>query len=172
MRKVTIVSDGIPRDATGIDGVTLQTHCDATISEITDKVQSGEVTLQDFDYVIFHVGTHDVSNKASFEDIISDFGNLIGICRNTKPGIKITISAIVPRLVDDEETEPLLKKINGYLDKTMSKKINFKFIRTYRPFIYCGKIRPEFYAKKKGINLNAEGTRRIRHFFLRVISTM
>ena len=133
-RKVTIVSDGIPRDVSRIDGVTLQTHYDATISEITDKLQSGEISLEDYDYVLFHVGTHDVSNKASYNDIISDFGNLIAVCKDIKSSIKIIISAIVPRLVDDEDSEPLLQKINGYLDKAMSQKMNFKFVRTYKPF--------------------------------------
>ena len=56
--------------------------------------------------------------------------------------------------------------------KVMSKKQNFKFIRKYRPFMYCGKIRLELFDKKDGLNLNMEGQHKIRHFFLKVISTL
>ena len=167
-----IVSDGIPKDVTDIEGVKLQVFCDDTISQIAERLQSGEASLENFDYVLFHVGTNDVSNKASFDNIFSDFGNLLGVCRKVKLDIKIIISAMIPRPVDHEESGHFLKKINAYLLKTMSKNLNFMFIQTYRPFMYCGKLRPELYAKDDGLNLNAEGASRLRYYFLRTIASM
>ena len=132
-----------------------------------------KAVLKDFDIVIFHVGTNDIDNRATFEAIISDFGNLVAICRKQKPGIRIIISAIIPRPKDHSVTDPMIRDVNKYLKQKMSKSQNFKFICTYRPFTYCGKVKLELYAKKDlGLHLNTEGQNRLSHFFLRVISTL
>ena len=57
------------------------------------------MSLDKFAYVLIHVGTNYVARKASFDGIISDYSNLVGICRKVKPSIKILISAILPRPV-------------------------------------------------------------------------
>lgn len=104
---------------------------------------------------------------------MSDFGNLVAICRKQNPGIKIIISAIIPRPRDHSDTDPMIRSVNTYLQKTMSKRLNFHFICTYKPFTYCGKVSLELYAKRDlGLHLNTEGTNRLKHFFLKVISTL
>ena len=121
---------------------------------------------------IFHVGTNDIDNRASFKAIISDFGNLIAICRKENPGIRIIISAIIRRPKDHSITDPMIRDVNAYLSKKMSKSQNFKFICTYKPFTHCGKVKLKLYAKRVlGLHLNSEGQNRLRQFFLRVIST-
>ena len=104
VRKVTIVCDSIPKHVAGIDGCTLQCFPGDTtcISKLTNRLISRdgcapEANLEDFDFVIFHVGTNDIDNRASYNAILWDFGNMIAICRKQKPGIKIIISAIIPR---------------------------------------------------------------------------
>ena len=173
LRKVTIISDSIAKYITGIDGVTLQAFSGDTISRITNRLLTREAKIEKIDFVIFHVGTNDIGRRASFQSIISDFGNLVGVCRKVNPTIRIIISAIIPRPVDHTVTDTVIRKINGYLAKEMSKNMNFKFIHTYRPFTHCGKVKLELYAKKDGgLHLNTEGTNRLRYFFLRVISTL
>lgn len=118
------------------------------------------------------MGTNDIGNRACFKAIISDFGNLVAICRKQKPKINIIISAIIPRPKDHLVTDPMIRGVNKYLDKNMSKNHNFKFIYTYKPFTYCGAVKLELYAKRDlGLHLNTEGQNRLSHFFLRVIST-
>ena len=155
----------------------MQAFPNDTISQLTDRLGSKdgrapEAVLDNFDIVIFHVGTKDIGNRTPFQAILSDFGNLVAVCKRKKPSIKIIISAIIPRPHDNIETESLIKDVNTYLMKVMSKKQNFEFVRTYRPFMYCGKIRLELFDKKDGLNLNLEGQHKIRHFFLKVISTL
>ena len=122
--------------------------------------------LTNFDIVIFHVGTNNIDNRATFKAIISDFGNLVAICRKQKPGIKLIMSSIIPRPRDHLVTDPMIRDINKYLDKNMSKNQNFKFICTYKPFTYYGKVKLELYAKRDlGLHLNTEGQNRLSHFF-------
>lgn len=172
-KKVTIISDSIAKYITGIDGMLLQAFSGDTLARLTNRLLTKEANIEPFDYVLFHVGTNDIGKRASFHSIMSDFGNLIGVCRKVKPGIKIIISAIIPRPVDHEITDPMIRKVNKYLQLNMSKNMNFKFICTYKPFMFAGKVRVELFAKKDGgLHLNTEGTSRLRYFFLRVISTM
>lgn len=134
---------------------------------------SRQATLENFEYVIFHVGTNNVAQRASFEQIISDYVNLIKACRRINSDIKIILSAIIPRPVDHDVTDPIIRKINSYLHKTLSDELKFKFICTYKPFTHAGKVRRELYAiRDGGLHLNMEGTNKLRFFFLRVISTL
>lgn len=172
-KKVTIVSDSIAKYITGIEGVSLQAFRGDTIGRLTNRLLSHQVKLEQFDHVIFHVGTNDIGNKASFDHMISDYGNLIGICRKVKPSINIIMSAILPRPVDHENTDIMIKRVNGYLQRNMSKSMNFRFLRTYRPFMYAGKVKRELFAKRDGgLHLNTEGTNKLRYYFLRTIASM
>lgn len=173
LRKVTIISDSIAKYVTGIDGCTVQSFRGDTIARLTSRMLSGQAILEHFDFVIIHVGTNDIGNRATFNNIISDFGNLIGVCRKINPLINIIISAILPRPVDNDITDTVIRKVNSHLHKFMSKDMNFKFICTYKPFTFGGRIKVELFAKKDGgLHLNTEGTNRLKHFFLRVISTL
>ena len=157
----------------GIEGVVVQSFCGDTISQIANKVERGIASLRNFDYVIFHVGTNDIDDKASFHAMQSDYGNLVGICRRKYPKINIIMSAIIPRPRDHGNTEDPIKRINSYMEKVMSKTLSFKFIKTYRPFMFAGKPSAELFAKRdKGLHLNTEGSSRLRYYFLRTIASM
>ena len=56
-------------------------------AQVANKIQFGSATLEPLDYIILHVGTNDLDNSAPYDYIISDFGNLIGICQDKKPSI-------------------------------------------------------------------------------------
>lgn len=144
-----------------------------TIARIASKIDSGEADLQPYDYVIIHAGTNDIEYRHSKNAIISDYGNLVGICRRKKPSIKIVISAILPRPKDHKITDPVIRDVNKHLRLEMSKSMRFKFVCTYKPFMYAGSVRIGLFAKRDlGWHLNTEGTNVLKRFFLRVISTM
>lgn len=173
MKKVTIVSDSIAKYVFGIEGVLLQAFRGDTIGRISSRIKSGEVKLNGFDYVIFHVGTNDIGRKSPFDSIISDYGNLIGICRQANPNIKIIMSAILPRPIDHDVTDNIIRRVNGYLNSNMSKPMNFRFIKTFRPFMFGGRVKRELFAKNDGgLHLNSEGTNRLKYYFLRTIASM
>ena len=64
MKKMVIVSDGIAKDVTDIGGIKLHLFADGTISEIADRRKSGELSLESYNHVPFHVGTNDITSKA------------------------------------------------------------------------------------------------------------
>ena len=172
-KKVVIVSDSIAKHVQGIEGVDVRAFLGDSISKIGYRIDKKHVILDKYDYILLHVGTNDINRKASFHGMISDFGNLIGICRKRKPSIKIIISAILPRPVDFDNTDNPSRRVNGYLEKFMSKKMNFLFIKSYRPFMYKGQARRELFAKNDGgLHLNTEGTSKLRYYFLRTIAAM
>ena len=167
------MSDSIAKNVADIEGVVVQSFRGDTVANIAYKVDKKIAKLDNFDYVLFHVGTNDVDNRYSFEAIISDFGNLIGIVRKKYPKINIIISSILPRPKDYNETDEFSRKINSYLLDKMSKPYNFKFIKSYRPFVFGGKVRRELFAKRDGgLHLNTLGTSRLRYYFLRTIASM
>ena len=96
----------------------------------------------------------------------------MGVTINKKSK-SIIISATIPRPRDHSDTDPMIRSGNSYLQKKMSKSQSFYFIFTYKPFTHCGKVSLELYAKRDlGLHFNTEGTNRLKHYFLRVISTL
>ena len=91
---VTIISDPSAKNACGLDGVTVQAFRGDTISKVAKKIQHKQADLIPYDFVILHAGTKDIGYRAPYGDIISDFGNIIGICKKMKPSIQIIVSAI------------------------------------------------------------------------------
>ena len=92
-RKVTIISDLIAKNVSGLDGVSLFQEIQYQILQIS-IIGCGR--SNPYDFVILHVGTHDIDNRAPFDSMISDFGNLIGILKRCKPSIHIIVSANLP----------------------------------------------------------------------------
>ena len=99
----------------------LQAFRGDTIAILTNRIARREADLAPFDYVIIHVGTNNIARRESFESILSDYANLIGIIRKVKPVINIIISAILPRPVDHEVTDQMIRNVNHFLKDRMSK---------------------------------------------------
>lgn len=156
-----------------MDGVTLQIFRGDTIAQIASRIESGEADLYPYDFVIIHVGTNDIQNRARYHSIISDYGNLVGICKKKKPSVYIVLSAILPRPVDHSISDPMIRSVNQHLRLVMSKTMRFKFVCTYKPFMHAGFVRIGLFAKRdQGLHLNTEGTNTLKRFLLRVISTL
>ena len=171
IRKVTLIGDSIIKNVSGIDGCSIQSFRGDTISKLANKIFSKVAKLLPYDYVILHVGTNDIDNRAPFDNIIKDYANLLGIIRKLHPTVQIIVSAIIPRPCDYKVSDPMVRDINSYLNKVMSRDMNFKFVCTYKPFTHCGKPKVQLYAKNDGgLHPNTEGSNRLEHFFLQVIT--
>ena len=154
-RKVTIIGDSIAKHLSGLHGVTLQIFSGRTISQISAKIDKNEANLEPYDYVIIHAGTNDIGNRHSFKELISDFGNLVGICQKKKPSIQIIISGILPRPKDHTISDPVIRDVNKHLRVFMSKSMKFKFVCTYKPFMHAGSVILGLFAKRDlGLHLN------------------
>ena len=65
------------------EGVTLQIFCGSSIAKIASKIVAGKAELIPFDIVIIHAGTYAIDNRAKYNSIISDYGNLVSICKRS-----------------------------------------------------------------------------------------
>jgi lysophospholipase L1-like esterase len=172
-RKVVIVGDSMIKNLPPIEGVEVKAVRGATIGKINFLIEKGQLSLGSNNYVIVHAGTNNIANGNSCDYILSGLANLVATIRRVNPNIHIIISSILPRPVDKVETESVIKEVNSRLEKEMSKDLNFKFVKSFRPFLYKGQIKRYLFANLDGgLHLNSEGSNRLGHFFLRVISTL
>ena len=183
-----ILGDSIPKYVSDIEGVTLQSFGGDTIAKLSHRIDTKQVSMENFDHVLIHVGTNDVDNLVNIEPkckqkpfdieraydcMISDYGNLIGVIRKKKTKLSIILSAILPRPKDHMNTYPLIRKVNGYIEKQMAKTSQIRFLRSYKPFMFGGAVKRELFAKRDGgLHLNTEGTNKLRYFFLRSLASM
>lgn len=171
-RRVIILGDSIVKDLPPIDGVVIKSFPGATISTLTQHIDMGHVNLVNFDYIIVHVGTNNIANRNSYESILSDYGNLIGRIKQKKSWIRIIVSSILPRPCDHLETDQMIKRVNKALRLHLSSDLGFHFVESWKTVSKFGTYRRYLFAKNdQGLHLNTEGKRRLRYFFLRVIST-
>ena len=105
-----------------IDGVVVKCFPGYNIVKLTmklDKTLKGHIELSPFDYIIVHVGTNNIDRRDSFDNIIADYGNLIPVIKKNNSSIRIIMSAILPRPVDHDETDEMIKKGTATLMITM-----------------------------------------------------
>ena len=172
-RRVIILGDSIIKDLPPIDGVFIKSYPGATIAQLAMHIDNRHVNLMNFDYIIVHVGTNNIDNRDEKGAMLSDFGNLIGRIKIKKPSIRIIVSSILPRPCDHTETDSMIKEINRVLNKEMGPDLGFRFVESWKAVCKFGTYRRYLFAKNdQGLHLNTEGKRRLRYFFLRVISTI
>ena len=151
----------------------MQSFPGATIARLSMHFSKGHINLENYDYIIIHVGTNNIGNRDSNENIISDFGNHISTVKKMRPSIRIVISAIIPRPVDHEGTDSMIKSVNHHLRTKMCRDMGgggglyvlYVLIRhtavskfgTYRRYLFA---KPD-----KGLHLNTDGANRLRFFF-------
>ena len=134
-REVTIIADSIAKSLSGLHGVTLQIFSGLAIIQIASEIDNDGANLEPYGYVIIHAGTNAIGYRCSYRDILSDYGNLVVICRKKKPSIQIVISAILTRPKDHVITDPVIRDVNKHLRLYMSKSMRVKFVCTYKPFM-------------------------------------
>ena len=112
------------------------------------RTDGGEVNLSRFDYIIVHVGTNNVDRRHSYDDIITDYGNLIPIIKKKIRSIRIIISAILPRPEDHDDTDSMLKKgLKKCLHTKMGPDLDFDFVETWKAVSKCGTFSKYLYVK-------------------------
>lgn len=129
--------------------------------------------MTNFDYLILHIGTNNINNGDAKGSMMSDFGNLIARIKKKKSSMRIIVSSILPRPCDHDKTDNMIKDFNKSLRLEMASDLGFHFVESWKAVSKFGTYRRYLFAKKdKGLHLNTEGSRRLRYFFLRVISTI
>ena len=76
------------------------------------------------------------------------------------------MSAVLPRPVDLKIIDSGRRRVNDYLQKSMSKSMRFKFVCSYKPFMRVGQVRRELFAKRDGgLHLNYCWHKRVDKIF-------
>lgn len=163
-----MISDSIAKYIDNVDGLVVQSYRGATISQLESYILNEDLRLHSFDFIIFHVGTNDIS-RFSTKMIMQSFKFLIRSCRNVARQVPIGISAILPRPVDFDTTRDICVEVNIKLEE-FCKMYDLKFIRSYKRFLHAGRpIRRLFAHQDGGLHLNYEGTRQLRQCFINTI---
>lgn len=166
-----IVGDSIVKHLPLIEGVQLSAFPGTTITRLQHQLST--INLSAFSFIIVHVGTNNVAKGHSVAFMCSAFADLVNYLRARAPGIRIIISSVLPRPVDDDSSRSIIYELNAYLEKNMAKDLNFHFLKSYRPFCFKGQIKRHLFARLDGgLHLNSEGCARLHNFFLRVISNL
>ena len=76
----------VAKHVSGIGGV-LQCFPGRRIAQIANKIDNNTAALEPYDYVLIHVGTNDIGDRSSYQNILSDYGNLTDIVRKKKRSI-------------------------------------------------------------------------------------
>ena len=122
---MTIIEDSIIKHIMGIDGCTVQSFRGDTISKMTRKIEHKIAKVLPHDFVIVHVGTNDIYNRASFDDIIKDYYNLIATIKSKHSSVQVIVSAIIPRPCDYYGLDSMVRAVNSHLNEVTSKDLNF-----------------------------------------------
>lgn len=161
-----ILGDSIVKYLPPIEGVEVNCRRGATIGQLNHILASGQVSLQHFDYILFHVGTNNVDRGHSVENMCSDYANLVATTKSLNQNIGIIFSAILPRPVDHEITDPIIRSVNKELECSLTKHLGVRFCRSYKPFCYQGKVKRFLFAKLDGgLHLNNLGAQHLRDYF-------
>ena len=129
---MTLIVDSIIKNVSGIDGCSAQSFCGDTVSKLANKITSKVAKLLPYGYILLHLGTNAIDDRAPFDNIIKDYANLLGSIRKLHPNVQIIVSAIIPRPCDYKVSGPMLRNVTSYLNKAMSRDMNFKCVCTYK----------------------------------------
>ncbi|XP_060590908.1 uncharacterized protein LOC132745913 isoform X1 [Ruditapes philippinarum] len=143
-RKVIIVGDSMIKNLPPIEGVEVRAIRGATIGKINFLLENRQLSLGSSNYIIIHAGTNNIANGNSCDYILSGLANLIATVRRLKTDIHIIVSSLLPRPVDKDETESVIKQVNTCFEKEMSKDLNVKFVKSFRPFLFKGRSKDFF----------------------------
>lgn len=158
------------KHVSGLHCTTVQAFPGATISRLQNKIATYRASIN-FKHTILLIGTNDMSSSMSIGEIMSHYENLVTFIRS-RSDTNLIISGIIPRPCDlkFDPSESRVKEFNKEL-KQMSKRRKLQFLHTYRVFLHENKpIRSYFAVNDGGLHLNAEGTRKLRLFFINTVA--
>jgi lysophospholipase L1-like esterase len=116
--------------------------------------------------LIIHCGTNDVQNGTP-DEIISRFETLVKSIKNLNHLMKILISSILPRPLDDSTNAPKVILTNKIL-KAKCLEWEVCFIRSNSIMIKHGKPVTSYF--QDGLHLSAQGVVRLKQFFSQMLT--
>jgi lysophospholipase L1-like esterase len=111
--------------------------------------------------ILIHCGTNNIERDEPNE-IVRKIKNIIDEIHSKNPSVKILVSSILPRPIDDEKNGHKVKIVNGQL-KRKCVEWGAYFLASHKLMLKLGKPQVKFY--RDGLHLNKDGVKRLRQFF-------
>ena len=136
----------------------------ASINSIIQKITNGELVLNGYNIIIYHIGRNNISNNDQPDKILLYFQDLINLTRLRNPNAAIVISQILPMHGESPAQNTTRYTLNKRIEsmcKNWDKKC-FSF-RTWKRFISkYTHIPDDTLFGRDGIHLNKKGYQVIR----------
>ncbi|XP_063439984.1 uncharacterized protein LOC134721138 isoform X2 [Mytilus trossulus] len=164
----TLVCDSIAKHVKTIRRCHLQAFPGANIWDMINLLNCGTIQVN-YDIILIHVGTN---NVGTYEIADFDIGYNVLIStieKLVKPHTVIVMSAIIPRLLDFQNTSYFVTTINSRL-RSLCFKRGVQFVATYKPFLKFGMPVCELYSPICKLHLNYFGNLKLTNFFVQVLS--
>ncbi len=183
-----IVSDSIAKRIghDSVKGATLCAYPGKTFSGIGDLLINGGIDIKDVGTILLHVGTNDIDNLRKNndkvrnemsrwghsgkcilpeEDIVQGFVALVKLFKQFCSGVTIIFSAILPRIVDMNKTDAIIRKVNTGIKDYCHSHDNLIFNPTFKWFVHKGAPLSSYFASRDGLHLSDMGSNRLRQAF-------
>ncbi|XP_063424564.1 uncharacterized protein LOC134708169 [Mytilus trossulus] len=164
----TLVCDSIAKHVKTVRRCHLQAFPGANIWDMINLLNCGTIQVN-YDIILIHVGTN---NVGTYEIADFDIGYNVLIStieKLVKPHTVIVMSAIIPRLLDFQNTSYFVTTINSRL-RSLCFKRGVQFVATYKPFLKFGMPVCELYSPICKLHLNYFGNLKLTNFFVQVLS--
>lgn len=173
--KCYVLSDSMCKFINDTRTVKFQCRGGATTYSCINLIESGFFTVSGCDLIIIHVGTNDI-HKFSVEESTKWMKVVIKLIRRRNKGVKVVISAVLPRPVDYHLTIPgsglTVEQKVGQLNRcfrALQTEIPLVgFTPSYKSFSHRGVVLTKLFKEKgwdKGLHLSPKGRTVIRNNF-------
>jgi len=169
-RTATLICDSIGKHVKHIKNYhyVLQAFPGAKIEDVDYLIKSGSAFVN-FDVVLIRVGNNNV-NSCKLADFDYYYNQLITtVKRYTKPGTKVILSAVIPRLLDYDFTKNCVIAVNKSLKHTCNRR-HVGFVATYKPFLRFGWPICALYSPLCNLHPNYFGNLKLTNFYIQVLS--
>lgn len=158
-----LISDSICKYINKLKYLDVHAFPGCTLEMLFSKIITREILLDQYQLVILHVGTNNLSNCSSSR-IIALYMRIVRYIKYHYPIISLSISGMLPRIDD-----PILKsrmEINKFLQYMSRKERQFTFLRTHRCLIHKDKTVKSHLYGKDGIHLNQAGVAALTKYYI------
>ena len=134
----------------------------AKVATLARRVHRNLINWHQYGLVIIAVGTNNVDNGDTPDEVITDMLELFDNIFQCKPTIDILVLGIIPRPKDFPNTNPIIRDINKKLQRFCHRRPAFHFHQTYKTFMTRGL--PDLggnYWADDGLHLKDRGIRRM-----------
>ena len=147
-----------------VDNLNVMVYRGVHLVDIEEKIKRGEFNLEQFSYIILHVGTNDI-NTNKIHKIMANFRFLLKVCLQHSDGSKTLFSSILPRPVDIDKTKVICSEINIKLSELCLR----NNVKSYKRFLVKGQYVGQLFSYRDGLHQSYEGTTQLRWCFINTI---